>query len=50
MDSFNFDMSGLMTTASSIFNSFAPIFLAIAGISVGLGLLVKVLTELRHAF
>jgi crotonobetainyl-CoA:carnitine CoA-transferase CaiB-like acyl-CoA transferase len=50
MASFNFDMSGLMTTAASIFNSFAPIFLAIAGISVGLGLLIKVVSELRHAF
>ena len=50
MESFNFDMGGLMSTAASIFNSFAPIFLAIAGISVGLGLLIKVVSELRHAF
>ena len=48
--SFEFDVSGLMTTAASIFNSFAPIFMAIAGISVGLGLLIKVVSELRHIF
>jgi hypothetical protein len=50
MESFNFDLSGLMSTATSIFNSFAPIFLAIAGISLGLGLLIKVVSEIRHAF
>jgi len=50
MASFDFDMSGLMEVAASIFNSFSPIFLAIAGISVGLALLIKVVSELRHAF
>lgn len=48
--SFSFDLTGLMTTATSIFNSLSPILLAIAGISLGLGILVKVVSELRHAF
>lgn len=49
MSSFEFDFSGLMDTAAQIFNSFSPLFLAIAGISVGLGLLVKVISEIRKA-
>ncbi len=50
MASFNFDLTTLMATATSIFNSFAPIFLAIAGISVGLLLLIRVMNEVRHVF
>ncbi|GJQ51258.1 MAG TPA: hypothetical protein PLD47_13920 [Aggregatilineales bacterium] len=47
--SFNFDMESLLSTAANIFNSFAPIFLLIAGISVGFGLIVRVVNELRRA-
>lgn len=47
--SFNFDLTGLLETAASIFNSFAPLFLAIGGIGVGLALLARVIVEVRKA-
>lgn len=48
-ESFNFDFSSLMSNAASIFNSFSPLFLGIAGISVGLGLITVVIREIRKA-
>lgn len=50
MGSFDVDLSGLLETASSIFNAIAPIMLAVAGISVGLGLLMTIVMEIRKAF
>lgn len=47
--SFNFDVSALLESAASIFNSFAPIFLVIGGIGVGIALLLKVVSEVRKA-
>lgn len=47
--SFNFDMTSLLETAASIFNSFAPIFMVIAGLGVGLALLTTVISEVRKA-
>lgn len=50
MPSFNFDLSGLLETAATFFNGFAPIFLTIVGVSVGFGLLAKVVDEVRKVF
>lgn len=47
--SFNFDMSTLLSTAADIFNSFAPIFLVIGGLGIGIALLIKVVREVRAA-
>jgi len=49
MSSFNFDFNTMLATAASMFNAFAPLFLGIAGISLGLGLVVKVISEVRKA-
>jgi hypothetical protein len=48
--SFNFDLSGLLSTAASFFNAFGPLFLTIAGIGVGFGLIAKVASEVRKLF
>lgn len=50
MGSFDIDVSGLMEMASSIFNALAPVFLMIAGIGVGVGLLSTIITEIRKVF
>lgn len=50
MPSFNFDLAGLLETAATFFNGFAPLFLTIAGISVGFGLLARVVSEVRRVF
>ena len=47
--SFNFDMTQLLSTAADIFNGFAPIFLLVAGIPLGMGLLTRVVSEVRKA-
>ena len=48
--SFDLDTTGMMSMASSIFNALGPIFFMIAGISIGVGLLMKIVDELRRAF
>lgn len=50
MPSFTFDVSQLLQTAADIFNGLGPLFFVIAGLSVGIGLLMKVVQELRNAF
>jgi len=50
MPSFNFDLSGMLNTAAQFFNGFGPLFLTIAGISVGFGLLARVVSEIRKLF
>jgi hypothetical protein len=50
MPSFNFDLSGMLQTAAQFFNSFGPILLTIAGISVGFGLLARIVAEIRNLF
>jgi hypothetical protein len=49
MGSFEFDFSQLLDSASDIFNAFSPLFLGIAGISLGFGLIIKVVSEVRRA-
>jgi hypothetical protein len=50
MPSFNFDLTGMLNTAAQFFNGFGPLFLTIAGISVGFGLLARVVSEIRKLF
>jgi hypothetical protein len=45
--SFNIDLDGMLTTASSIFNALVPIFGPVLGISLGIGLLTLVVAEVR---
>lgn len=40
----------MLEVAASMFNGFAPIFLTIAGVSVGFGLLARVVSEVRKVF
>jgi len=50
MPSFDLDVNSLLTMAASIFNGLGPLFFVIAGISVGIGLLMRILNELKRAF
>jgi hypothetical protein len=50
MPSFNLDVTGMLNMAASIFNGLGPLFFVIAGISIGVGLLMKIVDELRKAF
>jgi hypothetical protein len=45
--SFNIDLDGMMETASQIFNALVPIFGPVLGISLGIGLLTLVVSEVR---
>lgn len=47
---FELDTTGLLETAAGIFNGLGPIFFVVAGITVGIGLLMRVLNELRKIF
>ncbi len=47
--SFELDLTGMLSTATSIFNSLMPIFGPILGITLGLGLLAVVTNEIRKA-
>ena len=48
--SFSIDVTGMMSTAASMFNSLFPIFGVIAGISIGIGLVTLIIVEIRKAF
>ena len=48
--SFDLDTTGMMSMASRIFNGIGPIFFVIAGVSIGIGLLLKIVGELRRVF
>lgn len=48
--SFELDTTGLLETAAQIFNGLGPVFFVVAGITVGIGLLMRVINELRKAF
>ena len=48
--SFDLDTTGMMSMAATIFNALGPIFFVVAGISIGIGLLMKIVDELRRAF
>lgn len=43
MGSFSFDLSGMITTASSLFNSLIPIVALVGGLMLGIGLVGFVL-------
>jgi hypothetical protein len=45
---FSFDISGLMTTASSIFSGLAPIAALVGGLLLGIGFFRFLLKELRN--
>jgi hypothetical protein len=46
---FSIDPSSLLTTASQIFNALWPAFAIVIGISLGLGLLALIVSEIRKA-
>lgn len=48
--SFSIDVSGMLSTASSLFNQLFPIFGAIAGMTLAFGLVAYVIAEIRKAF
>jgi len=50
MPSFDLDVTSLLSYAAQIFNGIGPVFFIIAGISVGIGLLMRILNELKRAF
>ena len=47
--SFSVDVDGLMSTAASMFNALFPVFALGIGIALGVGLLSKIGSEIRHA-
>ena len=44
---FSFDTSPLLTTASQIFNGLFPVFAIVIGIGLGVGLLILVAVEIK---
>jgi hypothetical protein len=46
---FSIDASGLLNTASQIFNALWPAFAIIVGIALGFGLLTLIVSEIRKA-
>ncbi len=50
MASFNFDMTQLLSTASSLFNGLWPLFAIVAGLSLAAGLLVMVTRSIKNIF
>jgi len=44
---FSFDLSTLITIASSLFSSLMPIVAIVGGLSLGIGLVTYVLSEVR---
>jgi hypothetical protein len=47
---FSIDTTGLMTTASSIFNALWPAFAIIVGLALGFGILKVIVSEIQKAF
>jgi hypothetical protein len=50
MSSFNFDIGALLNSVVQVFNGFAPLLFPIAGVSLGIALLFKIVNEIRNAF
>ena len=48
--SFSVDVSGMLSTAASLFNALFPIFGVVAGIAIGIGLVTLIIGEIRKAF
>jgi len=44
---FSFDLSSMITIASSLFGSLMPIVAIVGGLSLGIGLVTFVLTQVR---
>ena len=45
--SFNLDITPMTDMAATIFNGLGPIFLIVAGVSLGIGLLTLIIGEIR---
>jgi hypothetical protein len=48
--SLSLDFSGLLNQAGEIINGLWPVFILPVGIALGMGLLSKIITEIRKAF
>jgi hypothetical protein len=50
MPSFNLDITYMLQMAANMFNALGPVWFIIIGVSIGVGLLTKILAELKKAF
>ncbi len=48
--SLSLDFSGMLSQAGSIINGLWPVFVLPVGIALGMGLLSKIISEVRKAF
>jgi len=48
--SLSLDFSGVMSQAGTIINSLFPVFVIPVGLALGIGLLSKIIAEIRKAF